>query len=805
MNTELPQELDPRSSVLFLGSGFSRSAKNIEGTSLPTSTELRSHLANILEVDPRDYDLRILADEVASSRRSGDSSLYQILYRMFTVKQLDKSQEVILDHPWYRIYTTNYDDTIECFRVLRGESPNSYNYDEKKPRKIPTGSIIHLHGTIGKTTEENVLNQLVLNENSYIRQHFERSHWYDEFVRSLRFCSSCYFVGYSLSDYLVSAILMQNPDTKSKTYFVTVKHPDPIFCNRIEPYGKLLPIEIDGFARACRDFSEQTGVISPHAITSFRYLDPRRDRRSSSSPTAIEILNLVTYGTFNYRRFFDSLPGNGYVVPRDSTIIEAVERLQDSRCLLIHSRIGNGKSIFLYNLAYKLSQLRYRCFLSLDNTELLPRDIDALTAISNPIIMFDSYNTAVDMISQLSDLLPQAKFVVTIRTSVQDVRLHEVRSRLPSPIGRVDLNRLTRKDRDDLTKLISKSGLVRSNYVQVIRKAKDFRDVLVTLYDNKEIKEKIEREFGPLLNDPEFKEVFIVSHLLHWIGQRVDSAFLRTVTGCDAYAAIAKWRETAGDIFALDDGRVQVRSSIFSEYLIQHHLSTSDIMDCVYKIALKSIARRFERRYQAILSGIMRVSILTTALRYDPDRTDAIRKLFERLREDNEVNRWPLFWLQYAILMTDANDLITAEMFIRTAYERAESIPTFHTFQIDTFAAKLFLIIEQQDTGREHVDRFDEIVDKLDRIRIMIGEESRRFQAIQSLQHIEPFVLARIGVFSNGEIALVHHLNLLVQELDKLSDEDRTIAKSESIQDGLLRTNRYIVQFDTKTNVDVDN
>ena len=193
----------------------------------------------------------------------------------------------------------------------------------------------------------------------------------------------------------------------------------------------------------------------------------------------------------------------------------------------------------------------------------------------------------------------------------------------------------------------------------------------------------------------------------------------------------------------------------------------------------------------------MRVSALSSALQDNPHRIDSLKVLFERLRQDDEINLWPLFWLQYSILMTEANDLTTAESFIRTAYIRADALSGFLTFQIDTYAAKLFLIIEEQNTEETSVARFDEIVERLSRVRSMISDESRRRHAVQILQHVEPFVSARVSAFSNGEkVALVQHLNLLIQELKGIPSEEAISARSRFIVNSLERSIGYILRFD---------
>ena len=791
MSADLPTELDASGSILFLGSGFSRDARNIRGHNLPTGQELKNEFAAILGVDSNQYNLQMLTEEIGSRK---DVNLYQMLYETFTVSEIQDHQSVILRLPWRRIYTTNYDDTIEHFYMKNKDSVPSFSYNDRKPRKLSNGSIIHLHGVIRATKEDDVINQLVMNETSYARQHFERSPWYDEFIRDLRFCHACFFVGYSLSDYHISAILLQDETLREKTYFVTSEKPDPIFANRIKPYGIILPIGLEKFAQLCRSLPAPTVNGDLHHLKAFKYLDPFKDKKTLSGPTAVEILNLVTYGTFNYERCLSTLPGGEYVVPRQRLAEEAVTLLRDARCLLVHSRIGNGKSIFLYILAHKLSEQGHRCFFCRTNPQALQQDLKLLQTLSNVIIFFDSYNSAIDIMEQFADQLPDVKFVVSVRTAIQEVRLHEMQSRLPSPLQRVNLNDLQSQDVQNFKILLDQSGVRAENLELVIDQCRDFREIVVTLYNNQEIRNKIKKELSPLLQDLGFREIFVASHLLKWAGQDVDPAFLRSVTLRDAYAEVAKFREISGDIFRLDDDNIHVRSAIFSEYLIQHHLTTQDILESVHKIIVQAVKRKTERRYQAILSSLMRFNTLNRALRSDPHRLGSLIALFERLRRDIDVNQEPLFWLQYSILMTEANDLLAAEKFIGTAYDRATASPGFRTFQIDTYALTLLLLIERSSDVPSGVTRFDKIIEKMERVRSMVGEESRRVHAVQAFEGVEPFVTSRVSALSITEMnALVYHLSLVVEDLDRLSIDARAQTGSEIVKYSVIRAKERIL------------
>jgi hypothetical protein len=795
MASNILKQLDIPGSILFLGSGFSQSAKNIRSQNLPTGGGLRNEFAKILKVNSIDYDLKTLADEFASRK---DLDLHQILYELFTVKELQQHQKYILGLPWRRIYTTNYDDAVEFAHSERGSKAASFNYDDAKPARLPNGSVIHLHGAIRSITEENVLDQLVLNENAYIRRHFENSPWYDDFERDLRFCSACFFLGYSLADYHIAALLMQNPTVSEKTYFVTRKTYDQLFANRVKPYGTILPIEVEGFAELCQKLPKPESVTDPYALKAFRYLDPFKDKKTLSPPTAVEVLNLVTYGTFNYQRCISTLPEAEYIVPRQELAENVVANVKNARCLLVHSRIGNGKSIFLHILAHKLSAQGYQCFWCRPNPLKLQQDLELLQKFKKPAIFFDSYNTAIDIIEHLAGALPDAKFIVAIRTAIQDVRMHEIQSRLPTPLHRVNLNGIQKEDANNFKKLLNQSGVRAPDLESVIDQCKDFREVVLALYNNKQIREKINSELAPLLEDQNFKKVFVVSHLLKWVGQDADAAFLRSVTHKDAYAEIAKFREIAGDVFRLDDDSIQVRSAMFSEYLIQNYLTTSDIIECVHPIIIEAVKRKSERRYQAILSSLIRFSALDRALSNDPHRLTSLVGLFDRLHRDIGVNQEPLFWLQYSILMTAANDLRAAEGFIMTAYERATASPGFQTFQLDTYALKLLLLVEQRAEGANKVRRFEEIIEKMDRMRSMIVDESRRFHSVQVLEGIEPFVAARISDFSTTEMnALVFHLSLLIENLDQLSPDNRAQIGSDHVKASVLRAKDLILRHST--------
>lgn len=696
--------IDPSRSILFVGSGFSAGTTNIRKSHPPVAAGLKAELARLLKVEPASYDLKTLADEINSRP---ELNLYQLLYELFTISDVSGNHRFILELPWKRFYTTNYDDAIEFVRLEHTTPLPSYNYDDEKPPRLVPGSMIHLHGIIRKATPDNILEQLVLNEASYIRQHFERSLWYDEFVRDLRFSTACFFLGYSLSDYHISALLMENPAFRDKTYFIARSNPDPIFVNRVSPFGEILKLEISDFAQLCRNLPQPKQETDPHALAAFLYLDPFKDKRSLAPPTPIEILNLVAYGSFNYQRCLSTLPSAEYVIPRVELVHRACAELRDARCLLLHSRIGNGKSIFLHLLAHRLSEQGYRCFWCRSNPRDLHNDLALFERIGKCVIFFDSYNTAMDLLPELKDLPAETKFVVAARTGVQEVRLHEIQTKMPSPLRRLSLNEINETDKKNFRKLLNKAGVRAAGLDDVLMRCREVREIVVLLYKNTFVLDQVKQALAPLFEDRRMSRVLIASLLLKWIDHDPDPAFLRSVTGADPYLEASKFREITGDLMRFDDDDLRVRSAVFAEYIVTTIVLTEDLLDMVYRIVVEAVRRKSERRYQPILSNLMRFSFLEAATRENSERLVLLDGLYDRMHRDMGVNEEPLFWLQYSILMTAVDDLVSAEAFIRTAYARAAQSPGFQTFQIDTYALRLLLLIEARATKSGLIERFD--------------------------------------------------------------------------------------------------
>lgn len=770
-------EIDTSSAVLFLGSGFSLEGANLYDRAPPNGARLRRHFIEKLNLPPdTSYDLQVLAEEFASK---SEISLYRELYNLFHIAKVGPNQEALLRHRWLHVYTTNYDDTVQVCHKKLGFPIHTYATVDQLPNKIAGNSVVHLHGSIGRLNEDNALDQLILGESSYVKQYISKSPWYTQFQGDIRFASNLFILGYSLSDYHIAALLLEAPLLAQRTFFVQPEGPDPIFLRRTRQYGQTLFVGLDGFANLLHSLPRRAPLSDVTRLKSFKYLDPLRDKKGLRPPTSLEVLYLLIYGTFNYSRCVATLPDESYVISRPDEVDKLLALFQTARSVIVDSRLGNGKTIFLYLAFLALAEMKYNCFMFRSPGPTLDQEIEALKRLDKLLIIFDEYTSSQDVIGKIAGALPNAKFIVEIRSSILSVRYHEVSQDIPRPYARLSLNRLSREDVTSFRKLCEKAG-ISTTKLQNAHSNLELRELLLELLDSPNIKAKIEATLRPIVESRKKRQVLLIAMLLGRFHLSADAGFIKTVTGADPYHEFRDIQEIADELFEMDLERFCVRSAVFSDFAVQVFLDAEEMSDTVVEAALAAAQRKADRIYRVLMSNLLQYSNVAELFRKEVNSRGIIIKIYERLRHDRRLDDEPLFWLQYAIAVTEASELVLAEQFIQTAYDRAKSLPGFLTYQIDTQACRILLLIETEAPNGTPVVRIQDILEKLQLLDSMLGEESHRSFVLKVLEYVEPLVRKRRADFTIAErTALTFWLSKLSNTLTDLPAEYRAVTGSD--------------------------
>ena len=781
-------DLDPASSILFLGSGFSLSAKTIGNHNPPNGSELRNHFISCLQL-PTDttYTVQVLAEEYAEQNADG---LARELCSIFRISSLSTAQTAILSERWRRIYTTNYDDCVETHRIKSKETVNSYDISDPIPNKLHDGSIIHLHGSIREVTAENVKSSLVLGELSYVKAIFKRSLWYDQFQNDLRFAKHLFVVGYSMSDYHIAALLLADPNLASRTFFIQDTTFNEIFVRRTRDYGRVLFIGVSGFADALRTLPRTPQISNVANLKSFRSMSPVRDRKGVADPTAGEVFDLLVYGKLNAGRLARSLPRETYAIGRRERVLEAASMIERSRSIVVEGRLGNGKTMFLHLLAFELTAKDFNCYLYRPATPDIAREIELLRSLPRVVVFIDHYSTAQDVLQMLDRSLPEARFVVEVRTAIYEVRFHEIGKIIPRPYARLSLNQFLDTEREALVHLCEQAGI---STAAVSDTAKELRDLLLEMFANRSILSEIDRTLQPIFASQARRRLLIMATLVASSQSAVEPGFIRAVVDIDPFIEFKQVEDVASEVFEITSDSFRARSSIFAEYVVDAFLQPDEIANCVVELTREAALRKSTRRYRILMSSLMAYGNLRRILNRKFDVISLIINVYEKLRREDAVSDEPLFWLQYAIAMSELPRLDAAWEYIQTAYRTARERAGYQTYQIDTQAFRIALMLATTEESGRRISYLEEVMEGLSRINGMLSEDSHRSYAIKVLEGIPQFVFRRVSDMSLGErTAMVFWLNTVTASLVLLPTEFKAVSRSEAIRQGLEEAIRRI-------------
>ena len=237
--------------VLFLGAGFSFGGINIEGNKILAGVGLAKKMCEEMGIETSD-DLTITSSRYIDDKTCGKGleQLIDFLRRELTCINTLDIQETIVDLPWIRIYTTNYDNVVEkaTEKVGRSRSVITSTSTRYEYGKSLEEAIIHINGCINNLNKETFVEEFKITDENYLKDGFLESAWSDLFQTDLEKAKAIIFIGYSL-DYdqdikkMLSRLQVQN-----KCIFIDIQTISGNIEYKLNKYGSLYKIGAEGFA-----------------------------------------------------------------------------------------------------------------------------------------------------------------------------------------------------------------------------------------------------------------------------------------------------------------------------------------------------------------------------------------------------------------------------------------------------------------------------------------------------------------------------------------------------------------------------
>lgn len=362
-------------------------------------------------------------------------------------------------------------------------------------------------------------------------------------------------------------------------------------------------------------------------------------------------------------------------------------------------------------------------------------------------VFVGAYDNALSISDELRNLPEATRFVVEINTGTDQIRRSEVQAGLPKPIARVGLNEIAADDIRGFEQLLDTAGLASVQISQEFG-IRELRELLLKIIASPAVIDRLNGMLVPLNENPSAKRVLATISVLKVLGISVGFDFVKAVVKIDPYDTLLEASPIASEFAEFSEDELLPHSAIFSDFFLRQVVGGTGVASVVCRLAIEAARRvnsadpvnsQRKREARRAMGSLIQFRNLDSLFSDHPDREKIVSDVYENLRENININKEPLFWLQYGIFMQSFGEYDIAVRHIDTAYQRASLIPGFLTYQLDTNHLKLLFHTPKGNTISS--DDMDVVFELIEKVREMIVAEDHRVHAFRVLEDLERFVI----------------------------------------------------------------
>jgi len=695
---ELKSRLMTGNAVLITGAGFSLGCTNISGGPPPLAKKLSHIFSQYLNI-PENDDLKYTSDV---TMKFGDKSdILGMLHQQYLLTQVSEANIQICSIPWRRIYTTNYDNSVELAYQKNNKNIDSISLVQKTSDYIKSAkeACVHINGSIQNAVEDDLDSKIKLTDSSYLSgDFFLNTEWRSVFNKDLDHCSAVVFVGYSLYDADITKVLHDNPNLAEKTYFVTHERASHYDTYKLSNYGHVSTIGTEGFGKFVSEIIyEEELHLMPECFTNVEVSAEEANLDDFTTK------NLLLYGKYEHQHV-DTAIRSYFSVPymfRRSAMKEIAQMLKNRKHVLLQSDLGNGKSVLIDQVASSLVS-EGLSVLKLTNFDVNPsKDLDLLSSQGQHILVIDDIDGQEDFFEYYVALLPDNITLLMSDRSLNSFGNIKTLSDANISISVYTLDKLSEEEMLQLINILEdqnmwkqytgwrpdqKMELLKKNYKGQLS------NVLVGLLNSPDIKGRVEALLSNLLNDDHYKKTLFAICLCDVFGIRKESSHIADVAGNESILDSSFRSEDAfKNLFLVGrDNSIVSKSSIFCLFIINNYFTESYVVDNCLEI-MKRIDGSDLKHLKTLHS---RLRTFHNVEKLIPQKQASLNNYFVYLKRSCIwLNEHPHYWVQYAMCRLSFGDTIEAQQHLTSAYKFANRRSrTYHTENIDTQQARLFLM-----------------------------------------------------------------------------------------------------------------
>lgn len=784
---ELLNRLSSGTAILFTGAGFSKQCTKVDGDELLLAKDLAAAICRKCGIE-EDDDLRYASDY--HIRNFGSSGLIELLKKEFTIIETTPDVDAICSVPWKRFYTTNYDQSIEISRAKLGKITECVDIDYNAAEYYKRESLcIHLNGSINNLTNESLNGSFKLSASSYISpDSFLKSPWNYFFKKDLERATAIVFAGYSLYDIDIQKLLYENEHLKEKTYFITSTEPSSKTLFTLSNFGHVLPIGIKGFAEL---INKNPRALEENEVLPLRSIEKYEINKTIRPPRDAEIESSLLFGHHDLSLIDNAVlndENSHYLVVREN-LEQIAEFVRSDQNIIITGAFGNGKSILLQELKPYLSSSSIDVYEVIDSEGDCAGEIDILAKQPRTcVLIIDDYSRCMHLLAHHALTKPEKIIIIATARDSEHERNRENLGEIDFQYAEISTDILTAQESSDFVDIIDhvglwgdKAGLSKERKLRFLQKENNlqFSLALLTLLKAPQMKSRVSELLRTLLERKSYKDTIFAIAFIETLSSNNNFSTISEVAG-NSEIYLSGLRSDPGfkELFKLDATRVISKSSLFCLSLIQNHFSPSYVSAQLQVIA-KNLDkyRSGDTTLEHIFKATLRFSSVENILP-DTNKLNTLKHYYESLKTTLPwLKKDPHYWLQYGMACLAFDDFGKAQSNFDQAYSIAELKENYHTENIDTQQARLYLkksIKLEQDSNAAY-SSFEQANSLLSRIK----NDPYKFRQVQLyLDFYERFFN---GLSIKNRVKLEHSCKAMFKTIERIESTGELHSKQSMI------------------------
>lgn len=507
--------------VCLLGGGFSIAASDQKGDPIPGSSDLVEELKRAVGIEQDEpATLTDIADFCEDSSEL-QRTLRLILVNRLTLVRPSTEQKAVLENPWRSIFTTNFDDVVEqslARERLQVITPAS----SVTSRSSALTPVYYLHGRARDLVETDKDPRIVISERNYLNLHSDNRDLYAQLKNELFAAKLIVVIGYSMRDLEIARMLIEPGHAfEKKTMVICGPYEKVLALARLRKFGHVLPIGLDGLAAEL----SKSGTFSPSAVDNPQFIEIDSVPVAATEVDGEDFVRLILTGDFRSGKYQAQLQGTGdaselYSIRRSSALAAIVNRpAAGLNRFVVSSDLGNGKTIFLDQLAVELMSTGYRVVRIASRLDEVFAELDQVISAGQPTaFLIDDvirYRVAAQYVgSRLSSL---SILVCCMRGMPEEVAYQQLTASLGGAAKQIDLNSMSVDDLRDWDTALERWGLweeriklSRDSRVKFLQAncGGENRSIVLSLFRTSHIGKRIDQIVGFFLKSGGHKRTF---------------------------------------------------------------------------------------------------------------------------------------------------------------------------------------------------------------------------------------------------------------------------------------------------------